>query len=164
MLNPRYLTSPADPLDAHDCAAGRGPACPLSPEYTAAPRGGDLASCPRPAPSELEFPRETLLCAYPPSSSSSTCSGSAGSWSPGPGSTLPRWLVPSATCTPSTSSTGETCLWLGARPSLLPNGQGWCGSLHRGEILMNLVLFLRRSRVGASSFPGSSACPPWALP
>lgn len=49
-------------------------------------------------------------------------------------------------------------------PASCPNGQGWCGSLHRGEILMNLVLFLRRSRVGASSFPGSSACPPWALP
>lgn len=66
VLNPRYLTSPADPLDAHDCAAERGPACPLSPEYTAAQRGGDLASCPPPCALGAGVPPGNPLMCLPP--------------------------------------------------------------------------------------------------
>lgn len=72
--------------------------------------------------------------------------------------------MPLATCTPSTSSTGEACLWLRARPSPLPPQPGVCGSLNRGEIAVNLVLCLRRiykqGRVGASSFLGQVPVPP----
>lgn len=154
---------PADSLDTQTALWGGSPACPLSSECIAAQRRGDLASYPPPCMQAAGAPGNPLTPS-PASSSSSTCSGSADSWSPGLGSMPPRWPVPLATCIPSTSSTGEASLGLGARPSPLPPQPGVCGSLNRDEIPVNLVLCLRRiykrGRVGASSFLGQVPVPP----
>lgn len=67
--------------------------------------GGEVRSRLSPAEIPALFVAEAL--AFPPPSSSTISRGRGSSWSPGPGSTLRKSPVPSATSTPSTSCTGE---------------------------------------------------------
>lgn len=141
---------------------GRHARCHLS---TLQLREGETwPAAPHPAPWELEFPQETLLRAYPPPALLPPAAGAPVPRAPGPVLRCRGGQRHRLPALPQHHLQVRPACGSEPGPASCPNSQGVCGSLNHDEIHMILVLFLRRSRVGASSFPGSSACPPWARP